>query len=62
MLFGRVKETGEYRVDDGTLRLSRSSTVTSWRYELTGGKLRLWESADEIHDYDRVKRLTCRRE
>lgn len=56
---GRVTEQGQYRVDDRAIVLSRSSTETSWPYELTGGELRLTESVDEVHAYSRTQVNRC---
>lgn len=55
----RVTEEGEYRADDRTIIMSRASKETSWAYELTGGALRMTESADEVHTYSRTKVTRC---
>ncbi|MEK6371264.1 MAG: hypothetical protein AABO58_01080 [Acidobacteriota bacterium] len=56
LLFARVKERGNYHVEDGVVILTRSSGAeTRWPYRLEGGKLFLQESPDETHAYERVR-------
>ena len=49
--FGRVAEAGEYRI--------RSSTESSWRFELVDEKLRLYEAPDEAYEYSKDRALQC---
>lgn len=58
--FARVTERGEYRVENGSIILSRASAETSWPFELDGDTLRLTEAAGETHEYSRTARTACR--
>jgi hypothetical protein len=57
---GRIREAGEYRVENGRILFSRSKGETAWPYALAEGRLQLTESADETHMYVLVEPLQCR--
>lgn len=60
LTFGRIREDGEYRVEDGQIILSRSKGETPWPYTLREHALTLTEYQNETHEYRLVKQVSCR--
>ena len=60
LVFGRIREDGEYRVEDGKIIFSRSKDETAWPYALRSQTLMLTEYQDETHEYRLVKQTSCR--
>jgi hypothetical protein len=57
----RIAEEGQYRVENGSIVLSRATgETTTWPYRFVGEKLVLEEAAGETHEYTRTKSAVCR--
>jgi hypothetical protein len=53
LLFGRIHESGEYRIEGDRIVFSRSTTAQEWPFVLDGETLTLTEAANERHVYKR---------